>query len=278
VLRLVGKQLESRAVVEVDLHRTAPIKGDHAQLVQVILNLVINAMHALPSDRIAENRVWISAADEGDRTVIEVADNGPGVLPEDRERIFEPFQTTKEVGEGSGLGLFVCRNIVSSWSGTVTVADRPGGGARFRVDLPAARAADVAVTSAPAAQPASLRGHVLIVDDEPRVAKMLSVQLAAAGYRVTVATDAAHALEMLLAADNGIDLVYCDLMMKGMSGMDLAEALAAQAPSRLARVVFMTGGAFTTRARDFRSARAEQCVDKPFDIVSETARRLAAKT
>jgi PAS domain S-box-containing protein len=275
VLRLVGKQLESRAVVEVDLAPTSAVHGDQAGLVQVILNLMINAMHALPADRVTTNRIWVRAADEGNRVVIEVADNGPGVLPEDRDRIFEPFQTTKEVGEGSGLGLFVCRNIVSGWSGTVTVEGRDGGGARFRVELPAAGDAIAAVTAAPAGQPASSRGHVMIVDDEPLVAKMLRVQLAAAGYRVTVAADAEHALETLTGDGDGIDLVYCDLMMKGMSGMDFSAALASQAPSRLRRVVFMTGGAFTQQARDFRSAHADRCVDKPFDVVAETSRRLA---
>ena len=274
VLRLVGKQIESRASVDVDLGPTSAIHGDQAGLVQVILNLAINAMHALPADRAATNRIWVRAADEAGRVVIEVSDNGPGVLPEDRDRIFEPFQTTKEVGDGSGLGLFVCRNIVSAWSGTVTVEERAGGGARFRVELPAAADPIGMAATAPVPQRTSSRGHVMIVDDEPLVAKMLRTQLAAAGYRVTVAADAEHALETLTSSGEGVDLVYCDLMMKGMSGMDFSEALAARAPSRLRRVVFMTGGAFTPQARDFCTTHGDRCVDKPFDVVSETSRRL----
>jgi len=81
---------------------------------------------------------------------------------------------------------------------------------------------------------------------------------------------------MLTAGDPQYDLVYCDLMMKGTSGMDLAAALAMLAPSKLDRLVFMTGGAFTGAARDFRAVHDQQCVDKPFDIVAETARRLAS--
>ncbi|HLG58915.1 MAG TPA: ATP-binding protein [Vicinamibacterales bacterium] len=277
VLKLIGKELESRAEVEVDLRKTSPVRGDSARLVQVILNLVVNAMQALPDDRSRTNRVSVSAADEGDAVVIEVTDNGPGVPPEDRERIFEPFQTTKEVGDGSGLGLFVCRSIVNAWSGTVTVDDRPGGGARFRVVLPIAR--DAAAPPAPAVlEPprvaAHARGHVMVVDDDPPVANVLRAQLEAAGYRVTLETEAARALERLTSASEGIDLVYCDLMMTGMSGMDFADALAARAPAHLDRVVFMTGGAFTSRAREFRNVRAARCVDKPFDVVTETACRL----
>ena len=277
VLKLIGKELESRAEVHVDLRKTSPVRGDPARLVQVILNLVVNAMQALPADRASTNRVSVSAADEGNAVVIEVADNGPGVHPEERERIFEPFQTTKDVGDGSGLGLFVCRSIVTAWSGTVTVDDRPGGGARFRVMLPIVR--DIAAPPLPAVVvPAPVathfRGHVMVVDDEPPVANLLRLQLEAAGYRVTLETQPERAIERLTSVSDGIDLVYCDLMMKGMSGMDLADALSTHAPSQLDRVVFMTGGAFTSRARDFRDARAACCVDKPFDVVTETACRL----
>jgi PAS domain S-box-containing protein len=277
VLKLIGKELESRAEVNVNLGMTSPVRGDPARLVQVILNLIVNAMQALPDDRSRTNRISVSAADEGDAVVIEVTDNGPGVPPEDRERIFEPFQTTKEVGDASGLGLFICRSIVNAWSGTVTVDDRPGGGARFRVVLPIAR--DIAAPPAPAVvEPATVaadaRGHVMVVDDELPVANVLRAQLEAAGYRVTLEIDAERALERLTSASEEIELVYCDLMMTGMSGMDFADALAARAPAYLDRVVFMTGGAFTARARDFRNRRAARCVDKPFDVVSETASRL----
>jgi PAS domain S-box-containing protein len=280
VLKLIGKELESRAEVHVDLRKTSPVRGDPTRLVQVILNLVVNAMQALPADRASTNRVSVSAADEGNAVVIEVADNGPGVPPEERERIFEPFQTTKDVGDGSGLGLFVCRSIVTAWSGTVTVDDRPGGGARFRVMLPIVR--DIPAPPSPAVVvPAPVathfRGHVMVVDDEPPVANLLRLQLEAAGYRVTLETQPERAIERLTSGSDGIDLVYCDLMMKGMSGMDLADALSTRAPSQLDRVVFMTGGAFTSRARDFRDAQAARCVDKPFDVVTETARRLEGR-
>ena len=280
VLRLIGKELESRAEVDVNLQKTSPVLGDPAGLTQVILNLVVNAMHALPAEQARTNRVWVKAEDEGGHVVIEVADNGPGIPPEDRERIFEPFQTTKGSGEGSGLGLFVCRNIVNAWSGRVTVDERPGGGARFRVTLPIAHqqvAVPAAAVVAESSAAARDRGHVMVVDDEPPVANLLRAQLEAAGYRVTLESEAARALERLTSSAGGIDLVYCDLMMKGMSGMDLADALAARAPSQLKRVVFMTGGAFTARAREFRDLRAEQCVDKPFDVVGETGRRLEGR-
>jgi PAS domain S-box-containing protein len=275
VLKLVGKEVEARARLETELRETAPVRGNAARLIQVVLNLVVNAMQALPGDRPGSDRILVATRDDGDLVVIEVADTGPGVPPEERERIFEPFVTSKNVGEGTGLGLFVCRNIVRELSGSVTVEDRPGGGANFRVVLPAVRRpAPAAAPGKPPAPAKPTSGQVLIVDDDPAVAEALRLQLVSAGYRAILEPDAARALETLATRHDGIDLVYCDLMMKGISGMDLAEALARRAPAALGKVVFMTGGAFTARARAFKELYSGQCVDKPFDILAETSRRL----
>jgi CheY-like chemotaxis protein len=115
---------------------------------------------------------------------------------------------------------------------------------------------------------------VILVDDDPVVANILSAQLTAAGYRVAVESTAAGAIETLASIGDGVDLVFCDLMMKGVNGMELADTLAARAPGQLPKVVFMTGGAFTPRARAFTDRHSAQCVDKPFDVVGEAARRL----
>jgi PAS domain S-box-containing protein len=275
VLKLVGKELEARARLHVDLRETAPVRGNETRLVQAVLNLVVNALQALPEGRLDGNEIWVATGEEAGRVVVEVADNGPGVPPADRERIFEPFVTTKEVGKGSGLGLFVSRNIVRGLSGEVEVADRPGGGARFRVVLPVST--EPGVPEPPAPLPASASGRILVVDDEAPVREALRERLVAAGYRAETLADGASALDRLLAGGAEYDLVYCDLMMTGTSGMDLAEALETRAPTLLARFVYMSGGAFTPRARSFRERHAERCVDKPFDVVAETARRLAAR-
>ena len=115
---------------------------------------------------------------------------------------------------------------------------------------------------------------MLIIDDEPMVARAFGQQLARAGYRVTIEQDAVRALDVLAADIGAIDLVFCDLMMKRMTGMDLSEALKARNPGVLAKVVFMTGGAFTPRARAFIDQHSDRMVEKPFDVVSETANRL----
>jgi len=275
VLQLVGKELETRARLVVELGETAPVRGQQAKFVQVILNLVVNAMQALPDNRPEDNEVTVRSRNEGDKVVIEVGDSGPGVAAKDRERIFEPFVSTKDIGQGTGLGLFVCRNIVRGFSGDVAVGDRSGGGAVFRVTLPASTGApETALDRVASVSSSHASGHVLIIDDEPMVARALGQQLASAGYRVTTEQDAEGAVDLLARDEGTIDLVFCDLMMKRMTGMDLSEALKIRNPAALAKMVFMTGGAFTPRARAFMDDHPDQVVDKPFDVVAEADRRL----
>ncbi len=280
VLKLVAKEVEARARLVLDLQDTSPVTGNDARLIQVVLNLVVNAYQAVPPDAPASNQVTVATRNEGGNVIVEVSDSGPGVAPADRERIFEPFYSTKEIGVGTGLGLFVCRNIVRGFSGDVEVSERPGGGAMFRVVIPAAAEKPA---SAPALAPEPARparrpsggGQVVIIEDDSMVLRAFTLQLGHAGYRVTSFADGQSGLRALLElADDDVDIVFCDLMMTGMTGMDLAAELAERAPSMAAKLVLMTGGAFSAKARDFVALHRDRTVDKPFDIVEETQRRL----
>ena len=275
VLKLVGKEVEARARLVLDLRPTRPVMGNEGRLVQVVLNLVVNALQALPVDATGTNEVHLHTRDEAAKVLLEVSDSGPGVPVADRDRIFEPFFSTKEIGKGTGLGLFVCRNILQALAGDVEVLDRPAGGALFRVTLPAAPTRPAArAEPPPAAKAVTAAGrHVVLIEDDAMVARALTMQLRAAGYRVTTMADGKEGLE-LLRSRPAVDLVFCDLMMTGMTGMDLAEALAAEAPEVAAKMVFMTGGAFLPRAREFVARHLERTVDKPFNIVAEAERRL----
>ena len=273
-MRLVAKEVEARALLVLDLQQTPAVIGNEARLVQVVLNLLVNAYQALPSETPSRNQVHVATRADGGRVMIEVGDSGPGVPAAYRQLIFEPFFSTKEIGQGTGLGLFVCRNIVRGFSGEIAVDDRPGGGALFRVTLPAAPEATAAAAApAPAARPASRGGHVVLIDDDTLVAKALALQLREAGYRVTTFADGESGMQALLGADD-VDLVFCDLMMTGMTGIELAERLTAAAPDLARKLVLMTGGAFSPAARDFVARHRERTVEKPFDIVAEAQRRL----
>jgi CheY-like chemotaxis protein len=120
--------------------------------------------------------------------------------------------------------------------------------------------------------------RILVIDDERRVADVLCASLKAAGYDAESEQNPERALRRLAHENESFDLIFCDLMMRGMTGMDLARALQVQNPNVLRRIVFMTGGAFTPQAQRFLEDKVEQCVEKPFDVVAEAARRLQRKT
>jgi nitrogen-specific signal transduction histidine kinase len=275
VLQLVRKELEGRAKLSLDLGETAPIAAHPARLVQVVLNLVMNAMQSLPPAPAHQHEIAISTRTRSGCVVIEVSDTGPGVPEAQRERIFEPFFTTKPIGEGTGLGLFVCRNIVRAYAGEVRVEGRPGGGALFRVELPIPQNALTPHPALAAEVPApALSAHVLIIDDDPQITSALCGQLKRAGYRASACSTGAAGLRRILTGTD-IDLVFCDLMMKGMSGMELHAQLLEQDPALLHKIVFMTGGACSPSARQFVLEHPARIVEKPFDLIAETDRRLA---
>lgn len=275
VLQLVGQELEARARLHLELRETEPVAAHPSRLMQVVLNLVMNAMQSLPAAAAHEQRISIATATRGGQVIIEVGDSGPGVPLAQRERIFEPFVTTKPIGEGTGLGLFVCRNIVRGYSGEVTVHDRPGGGALFRVTLPVAAALPASPDAlAPQLTGNTRKAHILIIDDDAQVAEAFTGQLRRAGYRASSCASGAAGLRLVLG-EAAIDLVFCDLMMHGVTGMDVYAELQGRAPALLQKMVFMTAGACSPAARQFVLEHPDQVLEKPFDLLAETSRRLS---
>jgi PAS domain S-box-containing protein len=271
--KMVATRTAPRTRIELDLGAPATVEADENRLVQIFVNLVLNAADALPPDGLERNRISIRSRLEGGTAIVEVADNGPGVPAELRGRVFEPFFTTKPVGEGTGLGLFVTRNLVEALGGSVVLGDAPGGGALFTIRLPAAAvsaAAASAVTPAPASP---RRARVLIIDDEPRLGELFRKTLLPE-HDVDVFTNGGDALAHLLAGA-AYDLVLCDLMMGDVSGMKVFEELRRARPGFERRFVFMTGGVFDPHVADFLAAIGNDCIDKPFDVRAEVARFLA---
>jgi PAS domain S-box-containing protein len=278
VLQLVRKEIEARARLTVDLKPTLPVRGNEARLVQVVLNLLVNAWQALPEAHPDGHEIVVRTRSDGPDAIIEISDTGPGIPPSNRQRIFEPFFTTKEPGAGTGLGLFVCRNIVEGLGGQISVADGLAGGALFRVRLPTSSRESVApvATPAPARPPPPPRrrsARVLIIDDDAGVARVFANALQDE-FDVRTVLDGHEALHILLT-DSQLDLVYCDLVMQGLSGMELYDEISRRAPDRVQKLVFMTGGAFTPRACHFVERLGDAIVYKPFDILAETRRRLS---
>lgn len=277
--KMVATRTGPHARLEIATAAGATVIADETRLVQIFVNLILNAVDALPPARAAENRIAIRSRIEGEWAVVEVADNGPGIEPAIRDRVFDPFFTTKPVGEGTGLGLFVSRNLVQSFGGTISVDDAPGGGALFTLRFPAAagpapRGAATGPVAVPAPTPAVRHPRVLIVDDEPRLAALFAKTLEPE-YEVRVFTSGRAALAHLLEGAGGsYELVLCDLMMADVSGMALYEEIARQRPGVERTIVFMTGGVFDPKVAEFLASVPNDCLDKPFDVRAEVQLRL----
>ena len=264
-LKMAEPQLRHRARLVKRLGTIPPVAAPESRLGQVLLNLVLNAAQAIPEGDAAGNEVRVATRHdrEAGTVVVEVADTGEGIAPEDRRRIFDPFFTTKPLGVGTGLGLSISHSIVASLGGEIRVESARGRGSTFEVVLPAAGAAEHGEKEEERATLAT-RARILVVDDEPLVGAVLQ-RLLGARHEVVVARRASEAL-VLLGAGARFDLLLCDLLMPEESGMELFEKLGAAYPDQAKRTVFMTGGAFTERARAFAAKRQHRVLTKPVDV------------
>ena len=251
--RVLGEDIRLDLDLDADSYAVAIGAGE---LEQVVMNLVINARDAMAGG----GSISIRTSYDDDRVRICVADSGPGVPPELRERIFEPFFTTKRSGDG--LGLATVFGIVSHASGTVTIEDAPDGGAVFCVDLPAA-SRPAAAEEEHAAPERLERLTILVVEDEAAVRRIVRSLLERAGHRVLEADCGTAALELVEGGDSRPDVLLTDVVMPGMGGVDVADAVTAVSPGL--RCVFMSGYADDPRLTDRLARTHERFVAKPFD-------------
>jgi signal transduction histidine kinase len=263
-LTMLRNELRYRTGVERDLRAVQPVRGNAARLGQVFLNLILNAAHALPEASLKRNRLQVRSFDDSGLVVVEIEDNGPGITPEIMPRIFESFFTTKPPGLGTGLGLPISREIVRSLGGELSAESPSGGGALFRVRLPALEGA---AAERPRTVPGSTsrrRRRVVAVDDEALLLKAYRRMLID-HHDVETRLGAREALQ-LFEQDRRFDAVLCDLQMPEMSGAELYATVAERWPELADRFIFITGGAFSPEARRFLDEGVVSCVNKPFQV------------
>jgi PAS domain S-box-containing protein len=269
----------------------APVHLDPVQLEQVLMNLAINARDAINSMgeiRIAVRRFGGNAdacascrcTVEGDLVELSVTDTGSGITAAVRERMFEPFYTTKEMGRGTGMGLATVHGIVHEHGGHVLVDSVPGRGATFRVVWPALPAQDETVPLPNAgtnhALPhASLAGRIAVIDDEPSVTSFMRELLSQWGLSVTTFCGAHDALDAL-AADDAFDVVLTDQTMPGMTGLEFACAARSLRPDL--DVVLYTGYGDGLAQSELERAGVRAVVRKPIEPLEllSVLRNLAA--
>jgi PAS domain S-box-containing protein len=268
-IKMAENEIRHRARLVVDCEALPLVAASEARLAQVFLNLLVNAAQAVPEGDRDRHEIRIEGRAAAGRVILSVSDTGEGIPPEIRARLFEPYVTSKP-GVGTGLGMSICHGIVTALGGEIGVESTVGKGTTIRVTLPAAPAGAVASTQGSPPMPPELRAptrppRVLIIDDEPSLAQALGRELQE-NHDITLASSGRRALELLLRVDVEFDAILCDLMMPEMTGMELHEELRRVRPGLEQRIIFMTGGAFTTRARTFLEKATNPHVEKPFDM------------
>jgi PAS domain S-box-containing protein len=266
-IKITGHEIRHRARVSTSFEAVRPVWANEARVEQVVINLLMNAAQAMPEKRAEDNEIVVVVRERADgRAVLEVTDNGEGIPPEVLQRIFDPFFTTKPVGLGTGLGLSICHGIVTSLGGEITAHSEPGKGTTLRVVLPTTEPRENQPPVAPAAPrfAGSRRGRILVIDDEPTIAHTIR-DLLAVEHEVSLATGAREALA-LIGSGEEFDVIFCDLMMPGMSGVDFYAKLSEERTGLEHKIVFMTGGAFTARTAEFLASIDNRRLEKPFGL------------
>ncbi len=273
VMRLVGSEMRHRAKVTVRADVSRPALANEAELRQVILNLLINAGHAIDGSR-DDGHIVIEAVEEGECVVMRVADNGCGIPSEVLPKVFDPFFSTKPIGTGTGLGLPISQQLMRKMEGSIDVQSTEHVGTTVTLKLRAgeveAAMADVDASPRPAAAvyergvraEAGVRRRLLLVDDEPAFLRSMRRMLSDT-FDVVTCGSGARALAHI--AENGPpDAIISDLMMPEMTGWELFEAVRAKYPELARRFAIVTGGAVTAEAQTFVRATSVLILSKPF--------------
>ncbi len=251
--------------IEVRLDAPKPVMavGDSSELREVVLNLIFNAVDAMPQGGTIE----IGTSAEGSTARFWVADSGSGMGAEVVARIFEPFYSTK--GErGTGLGLSASHGIIENHGGDINVTSAPGKGTRFDVVLPLHEAKPTSIVVAASANAESKAARVLVVEDEENVRVLLNDAFRNEGHDVTEAATGAEALKRLDAGE--FDLMICDLGLPELSGLHVARWVKDHRPEL--PVIIATGFAEMIAEEDYKKARIDDVISKPY-AVADVLRR-----
>jgi nitrogen-specific signal transduction histidine kinase len=269
---LLGKKSEVRIVPGVGLKR---VKVDAGQIEQVIVNLAMNAADAMPKGgkltletaNVTLEQDYASRFPElkaGEYVMLGITDTGIGMSEEVKARLFEPFFSTKDVGQGTGLGLAACYGIVKQSGGHISVSSEPSHGASFKIYLPQIEPLQNALPARPNS-PELPRGTetILLAEDDPVMREMAARLLQGLGYTVRTAADGLEAVNLPTPAGAGrIDLLFTDVVMPGMGGKELSDRIRAKFPR--ARILFTSAYTQPDMAQGGFVEKGVALLQKPF--------------
>ncbi len=278
MLKVIQKTLPESIRLEVNIQQNCnPIMANKTQISQILLNLCTNAVDAMRSRggvlevELTEKRLQKEQIPEGlkmgDYLELSVRDNGMGMAEEVKNRIFDPFYTTKDVNEGTGLGLSIVHGIVKSHFGFINVDSIPGKGTKFCVYFPVTEE-KVTHSSEDEIQYKKGKGHILIVEDEKDLLNLYSVMLTRLGYQSSIFFDGIEALESFKAHPNQFDLVFTDQMMPKLNGFDMSQEMLKIRPE--IPIIIATGHSPTISLEEAKKAGIKHFMTKPvqFSVLS----------
>ena len=267
--RLIGENILLSAELP---DGAVPVLANASDLDQILVNLAVNARDAMPhggSLTLAVTELPATTAAPA-VVVLSVTDTGEGMSPETLARVFDPFFTTKAVGRGTGLGLATVYGLVERLGGKVGVTSVPNEGSRFEVQLPRHQAplTESPRSRVPPATPP--QGSVLLVEDDPAVRRVAVRALSRAGIRVLEAASAVAALSLYDECEGRIALLVTDVVMPGMSGRALADAIRAR--SAAVPILYLSGYASDLLDAEELARPGAHFMAKPFTMTSLAGR------
>jgi len=264
-LSVAANEIRHRARVIREFSRIPAVLGTEAKLVQVILNVLINSAHSIEVGAVERNAITVrTGLDATGRPTLEIEDTGCGIAKENVSRVFDPFFTTKPVGVGTGLGLSIAHRIVRELEGEIQLDSVHGRGTRVLITLPAAPLSVSELPVLESVPPFSndrVRARILVIDDEPAILRAFRRVLYA--HEVVLASSGPEAMSKL-ADSRAFDVIFCDVMMPEMSGVEVYQRISECHPGQEHKLVFMTGGAFAGPAAHFIESVVNPTLKKPF--------------
>jgi PAS domain S-box-containing protein len=245
-LKMVDNELRHAARLVRDVVPVPRVIGNAARLEQVFVNVLINALKALPAGSTKPHEIRVALARSGERVTITIADTGNGIPAALRGRIFDPFFTTRDVGHGLGLGLSVSKTIVEKLGGEIEVDSIENVGTTVRLHLRAYPTVEEPSPASPATPepatpaPVAARMRILVVDDEQIICDVLK-RILRDHHDVTTVASGPDAIRIL--AKDQFDVILCDVMMPGMNADELYRRIESERPDIARKFVFMSGGA-----------------------------------
>ncbi|MDR3478330.1 MAG: response regulator [Gammaproteobacteria bacterium] len=263
-INMAYPQFKNVAKLETSFDKNLPILLLNSnKLQQIFLNLIVNAAQAINKKDYEENVIRVKTCMTKNQICIDITDTGTGIPPEVLSKIFNPFFTTKPVGVGTGLGLSISHEIIHSIGGDIAVQSILNVGTTFSVHLPLQLKMQAPSETASVAIIMPLkRKKILVIDDEPTLLKVIK-QILSKNHDITV-SDGRAALRLLVDQGENFDAMITDVNMPDVSGIDLYRYVANQYPGLEQRIIFVTGGDYTSTATEFLRSIKNPCLEKPF--------------